>query len=137
MPASSICGTGCAWTKSGQQDGTCKFYKAWLDKKKMKVDLASPLSLESHVDEHHSKPFNFVDYDHQKAALDKVMLKKLTKSDAKLYRLLYIKHLPVEKVMKIMSFKRTVKNKTDLRITKARNRFYKMAAAILGEMGLS
>lgn len=140
--ASSLYGTACVynlsgglcgWTKTGNQDETCPLFAAWKAKKGNQADIASPLSLESHVDEHHSKHSDFVDYDRHKAAIDKIMVKKLNKSDAKIYRLIYIKHWPMPRVLKELSMKSTRTNKTPIAITKARNRFIKLARLILAD----
>ena len=125
----------CGWTPTGHQDETCPLFAAWKAKKgQLKADIASPLSLESHVDEHHSKPSDFVDYDRHKAAIDKIMVKKLTKGDAKIYRLIYIKHWPMPRVLKALHMSSTRTNKTPIAITKARNRFIKLAREIMGGM---
>ncbi len=130
-------GNLCGWTPTGQQDETCPLFAAWKAKKgQLKADIASPLSLESHVDEHHSKPSDFVDIEGHKKVIDKIMVKKLSKGDAKIYRLIYIKHWPMAKVMKELSIKGSAKNKTPILITKARNRFIKMAKLIMEGMDL-
>lgn len=124
----------CGWTKTGHQDETCPLFAAWKAKKGAQADIASPLSLESHVDEHHNKHSDFIDYDKHKSAIDKIMVKKLTKSDAKIYRLIYIRHWPMPRVLKELGLKSTAQNKTPIAITKARNRFIKLARTILAEM---
>ena len=144
--ASSLYGTSCVfnlgenqcgWTPTGHQDETCPLFKAWKEKKgQLRSDIAAPLSLESHADEHHSIPSDFIDYDHHKTAIDKAMLKKLSKGDARLYRLLYIRHLSVKRVMKEMGLKSSSKTRTAIAITKARNRFIKMAKTIISELDI-
>lgn len=124
----------CGWTKTGYQDETCPLFAAWKAKKGNQADIAAPLSLESHIDEHHNKHSDFIDYDRHKTAIDKIMVKKLTKSDAKIYRLIYIKHWPMPKVLKELGLRSTATNKTPVLITKARNRFIKLARIILAEM---
>jgi len=124
----------CGWTKTGHQDESCPLFAAWKARKGNQADIAAPLSLESHVDEHHNKPSDFVDYDRHKAAIDKIMVKKLTKSDAKIYRLIYIRHWPMPRVLKELGLRSTVTNKTPILITKARNRFIKLARLILADM---
>jgi len=141
--ASSLYGTSCVynlgdgicgWTKTGHQDENCPLFAAWKARKGNQADIAAPLSLESHVDEHHNKPSDFVDYDRHKAAIDKIMVKKLTKSDAKIYRLIYIRHWPMPRVLKELNIKGSKVNKTPIAITKARNRFIKMAREIMSGM---
>lgn len=127
----------CGWTPTGHQDESCPLYAAWKAKKGTQADISSPLSLESHTDEHHNTPSDFVDIETHKAALDKIMLKKLSKGDAKLYRLIYIRHLPMEKVIKMMGLKVSPLNRTPLTVTKARNRFIKMAKVILAELDIT
>ena len=123
----------CGWTKTGKQDETCPLFAAWKAKKGNQADIASPLSLESHIDEHHNKHSDFIDYDRHKAAIDKIMVKKLTKGDAKIYRLIYIKHWPMPRVLKELKMSSSRVNKTPIAITKARNRFIKLARSILAE----
>jgi len=128
-------GAVCNWhlNPTGQQNCHCPLFAAWEKKKGFRADIASPLSLESHVDEHHNKPSDFIDYDRHKAAIDKIMVKKLTKSDAKIYRMIYIRHWPMPRVLKELGLRSTVTNKTPILITKARNRFIKLAKLILSE----
>jgi RNA polymerase sigma factor (sigma-70 family) len=129
----------CHWHKSptGKQDCHCPLYAAWEKKKGVQANLSAPMSLESHTDEHHNIPSDFADTEGHKAALDKVMLKKLTKSDAKLYRLIYIRHWPIKRVAKEMGIKVTCITRTPIAITKARNRFIKMARQIMMDMDLT
>jgi hypothetical protein len=126
----------CNWHKNptGIQNAHCPLYAEWEKKKGFRADISSPLSLESHVDEHHNKPSDFVDYDRHKAAIDKIMVKKLTKGDAKIYRLIYIKHWPMPRVLKALGLRSTATNKTPILITKARNRFIKLARLVLADM---
>lgn len=144
--ASSVYGTSCTfnrgdglcgWTPTGNQDTSCPLFAAWKNKKGTQADIASPLSLESHTDEHHNIPSDFADTEGHKAALDKVMLKKLTKSDAKLYRLIYIRHWSIKRVAKEMGIKIQVASRTPIAITKARNRFIKMARQIMTDMDIT
>lgn len=129
-------GTCCALTKSGQQDSTCPLYKLWVERREAKHSIKTPLSLEAHTDEHHSRQCDFVDIESQKTVIDAIMVKRLSKADARLYRLLYIKHYSIPKVMKMVGLKTTKGHNTPLQITKARNRFIRMFKSIMAELDL-
>jgi len=97
---------GCAWTKSGKQDSSCGFYKAWLDKKQAKFAVATPLSIENHIDESHSIQSDFVDIEGAKKVIDDKIIGKLNEEEAKVYHLLYIEHMDLKEVGKKMRYKK-------------------------------
>lgn len=96
----------CSFTKSGKQDTTCVFYAAWQAKKHTKFAISTPLSIEKHVDESHSMPDSFVDYEGAKKVIDENIKKRLTKEEYRVYVYLYVKHLSMEETLKKMGFKK-------------------------------
>lgn len=129
-------GTCCAMTKSGQQDATCPLYKLWMEKRQAKFALSAPLSLEAHADEHHNQQSYFFNIEEYKPKVDALIMAKLSKSDAELYRLLYVKHYPLPMVMKAMGFRITKGHKTPVQITKAKGRFMKVFYEVVQQLDL-
>lgn len=97
---------GCAWTKSGKQDSSCRFYANWEKKKQAKFVVSTPLSMEAHLDETHSIQSDFLDIDGAKKVIDDKIMPHLNKEEAKIYRLLYIEHLDMKVVGRKMGYKK-------------------------------
>lgn len=97
----------CSWTKSGLQDSTCHFFANWEKKKQAKFAISTPLSIENHTDESHSIQEDFLDIDKAKRIIDEKIMPRLSKDDAKIYRMLYIEHMEMEDVGIKMGYKKT------------------------------
>lgn len=98
-------GNSCAWTKSKVQCAECPIYAKWEKKKQAKFAVATPLSLEDHVDSSNARSYAFVDYDLAKTTIDAKMMKRLTGTERKLYKLLYIKRLEPKEAGRRMGYK--------------------------------
>lgn len=139
----------CGWTKSGIQDSTCKFYANWEKKKRSKLAIASPLSLDAPIGNSEtemslghitpSAPGSFLDIEGAKEIIDVKIVKYLDKEEIKVYRLLYIKHLTPKQVGKKMGYK--VQQNSDvpgyLKIRKFEEKVYALASQIIKQEGLA
>lgn len=95
----------CAWTKSGLQCAQCPIFAAWQKKKESKHNINATLSLEHHTDEVHARPHDWVNTDEVKKVIDVKIIPFLSKDEAVVYRLLYIRNWPMKKVGKKMGYK--------------------------------
>lgn len=101
-------GNSCAWTKNRVQCSECPMYKRWENKKQAKFAVATPLSLEDHLDTSNNRPVDFgdfVDYGNAKSIIDTKIMLYLNRTERKLYRLLYIKGLEPEEAGRRMGYK--------------------------------
>jgi hypothetical protein len=139
--AYNLGGTKCGWTKSGEQDSSCRFYAEWERKKKNKFAVANPLSIENHVDESHNMQCDFVDVENAKKVLDENIKRRLTKEEYRMYVLLFVKNLEPKVVGKKMGFKKKDENNKDeipgyLQIRNARLKIEEVSKQILSEQGI-
>jgi RNA polymerase sigma factor (sigma-70 family) len=134
---------GCEWTrkfgsKSGIQDSSCRFFAAWEKKKKAKFSIATPLSIENHVNESHSMPDDFIDIEAAKKVLDDNIKRRLTKEEYRIYVLLYIKHLSLDEAAQKMGFKKAGKEdmKPYLRVRNASIKIKEVSIQVFSEQGI-
>lgn len=95
----------CSKTPSGLQCAECPIYRDWERRKGSHYAIRMPLPLENHAQEVHSGQSDFVDYDGMAAELHRRMKARLTRSEWKAWRLLYILHKEPEDVAKALGFK--------------------------------
>lgn len=131
----------CGWTKSGLQDSSCAFYAKWMAKKQTKFAISAPLSIENHLDEYHTQPGEIVTeewVDEKKKLIDSKILGRLNKEEARIYKLLFIKHLEEEQVGEKMGYKKQansdVKGYSQIRAIKIKIR--QVAEQIISEEGI-
>lgn len=129
---------GCAWTKSGRQDSSCRFFAAWEKKKQAKFVVSTPLAMSAHVDEVHSQHSDYVDYEAGKKMIDEKIIPLLTQEEAKIYRFLYIKKLSMKETGKRMGYKVQKNSKIPgyLILRSACKRFYLLAKEIVETEGI-
>lgn len=96
----------CSKTPSGIQCAECPAFRDWEIRKKDHHAVKMPVSLENHTNEAQSKVGASVDIAEMKPALDARMKQKLTRTEWRAYRLLYIKHLDEEEVARQMGFRK-------------------------------
>lgn len=104
-------GNGCKKTPSKIQCNECPMYATWAQKKAIKLNIASPVALEDHINESHSLPEDSVDVDKAKQVIDEKILTQLNEHEIRLYKLMYIDNLPLEVVGKRMKYKVQPNNK--------------------------
>ena len=128
----------CRWTKSGVQDSSCRFFKAWMERKHDKFAVATPLSIENHIDESHSRPDDFFDVERAKAVVDANIKRRLTKEEYRVYVLLYVKHLSMEDARKKLGVKKTDAHymKTYMRVRSMSEKAKEVTIQIASENGL-
>jgi len=128
----------CGWTKSGEQDSSCRFYADWERKKKAKFSVATPLSIENHVNESHNMQCDFVDIENAKKVIDENIQRRLTQDEYRIYVLLFVKNLEPEEVGKKMGYKRHGDNGVPgyLQIRNARLKIEEVSKQILSEQGI-
>lgn len=108
--ACALANGGCSWTKSGKQDSSCKFMKAWEQKKQAKFAISTPLSIENHFNESQSMPDDFFDIEAAKTVIDQNIQRRLTKDEYRVYVFMYVQHLSIEEAAKQMGFKKRDEN---------------------------
>ena len=96
----------CSWTKSGLQDDSCRYFKNWLKKKQVKHAIASPVSIENHLNESHGTYSDFIDIEGAKKVIDEKIISKLNREEVKIYKLVYIRHLELEEAGEKMGYKK-------------------------------
>lgn len=96
----------CSKTPSGLQCAECPAFRDWEIRKKDHHAVKMPVSLENHTNEAQSKVGASVDIAEMKPALDARMKQKLTRTEWRAYRLLYIKNLDGEEVARQMGFRK-------------------------------
>jgi len=132
-------GKSCAWTPSKTQCSECPLYAQWEKKKGAKFAVATPLSLEDHVDVSNNRIDDFLDYERAKEIIDTKILPQLTSSERKLYRLLYVQHLDPSEAGRRMGYKRQSNSKIPGYLTqkKLTKRFAALALTIIEKEGLT
>ena len=139
----------CGWTKSGIQDSSCRFYANWEKKKKVKSQIASPLSLDAPLGNDDTSDLSlghitaspaggFIDFEGSKKVIDIKVIALLTKEEAKIYRLLYIRHLTPEQVGKKMGYRKQANSDVPgyIRIKKIMNKVRALAEQIIYSEGI-
>ncbi len=138
----------CGYTKSGEQDSTCRFFANWLKKKQIKHAISTPVSLDdegtssdpapSLYGKLTSPPGNFIDMEAAKKVIDIKIMNKLNKEEATVYRLLFIKHLEPEQVGEKMGYKKQTNSDIPgyLKLKKLSAKFRELAGRIVAEEGL-
>lgn len=136
--ACNLGGDKCSWTKSGLQDGSCKFYAAWSRKRKAKLAISSPLSLEFHGNESQSMPDDSFDIEAAKKVIDDNIQRRLTKDEYRIYVMLFVQHLSTDEVVKQMGFKKRDKKdmKAYMHIRGVSVRLKEVVKQIVSEQGL-
>ncbi len=132
-------GDRCGHTPSGVQCAECHFYRTWEKKKQKKFAIAVPLSIENHVNEAHNVQSEFIDFTSAKKVIDVKIMQYLTKEEAKIYRLMFIKGLDAKVVGKRMGYSKPKNSDIPgyLLIRKAEARFYELARQIIAEENLT
>lgn len=129
----------CSWTKSGNQDSSCKFYAKWEKRKQAKFSISTPLSIEHHINESHSMPDELLSEERVEAAkktIDDNIQRRLTKEEYRIYVLLYVKHLSLKEAAKKMGFKGDNETKSYLRVRSASIKIQEIAGQLISENGV-
>lgn len=86
-------GDSCSFTPSGKQCEECPVFLDWKQKREAQFNVKSNVSLENHSQEVSNIQEDFMDTNSIKCQVDTIMIKQLTQWEAKIYRLLFIKHM--------------------------------------------
>lgn len=107
-------GTLCGFTSSGEQTSECPIYAKWEKSKKTAYDIKLAASLESEEQEwgNRIQDTQHIDWDKSQSRITESMKKKLSKKMFAIYEMIYIKHIPDEKLAEILNLKTREANKT-------------------------
>lgn len=141
-PAGGICafnegGDRCGFTASGKQCAECPLYAKWQRKKEAAHNINSSLPLEHHDMEVQNIQEDFLNYEGAKQIIDERILAQLNPHDAKVYRLLFIEHLSMEEVSKIMKYKTQNNSKVGQVLRKLVTKFRVLAKEIVNSEDLA
>lgn len=110
----------CRVTPSGKQCSECPLYAEWARKKGQQFNINQTLSIDAPTNgaQAYNVQSDFVDVEARKRQIDEFMKVrvtkgKLTKSDHKIYRLLYVKGLSERETAKQMGFSKSLKGKKE------------------------
>lgn len=95
----------CSFTESKEQDSSCPLFKKWELTKKSAYNIKLPVSMENKSTEVHSITDSSIGIESAEKKLHAEMEKVLSEKHFKVYRMLFIEHLPEEDVAKEMGYK--------------------------------
>lgn len=96
----------CGFTNSGKQCSECPLYLKWSKKKRAHFNVAQSLPLVNHEQEVNNIQSDFFNIENAKIVLDAKLKIKLNNYEWQVYDMLYIKHLSMEEVGKILKYKK-------------------------------
>ena len=113
--------TGCKMF--GQQSIQCPLYAKWIKSKKHAFNIKVTLPLDNHIGDvaHENNQNESFDYEEIRTKLHERLLPKLTKTQKKVYILLYIDEKSEDEVAKIMGYKSNEANKRKRRYKQISN----------------
>ncbi len=135
-------GTSCSKTSTGTQCAECPLYADWQKKKEAHFNVKQTLPIDSHVNEVYNAASDFTDVEAKKRVIDATMKGKLTRTEWKIYRLLYIKGVTEEDAAKAIGFKQGRGKKSKMFngysvILAAKHRIIEMAKLVIHEEDLA
>lgn len=100
----------CTWTKSGKQDCTCPLFKKWNKSKKHSFHINTASSID--VEDFQEKCRNSFDIDLASQKLHQLMKKSLNEKQYRIYEMLYIKNLDINKAAEELGYKTSEKGRS-------------------------
>lgn len=86
-------GDSCLFTPSKTQCAECPTYAKWQKEREAQHKARSQVALENHSQEVSNIQGDFIDTNIIKCQVDAIMVKQLSQWEAKVYRLLFVKHM--------------------------------------------
>ena len=96
----------------GSQCNRCPLYSNWERNKKSAYDIKLPLPLENHTQEVFDIPSEHIDIEKSTINVHNKMKQILKPIEWKIYKHLYIDHVPEQDLAKLMGYKTSEKNRT-------------------------
>jgi RNA polymerase sigma factor (sigma-70 family) len=127
----NLADNGCAYTKSKTKCGECKLYAKWQKKKESLYNIKASLPLDSHSQEVQNLQEDFLDVEAAKKIIDEKMMAQLNLHDAQIYKMLFIDHLSMEEVGKMMKYKTSNNSNVSQVLRKLAVKFKLMAKVII------
>ncbi len=135
-------GDSCSKTPSGRQCGECRLYRDWQRRKESHFNVKQTLPLESHSQEVHSAPSDFIDIEEKKKIIDAQMKERLTRVEYRAYRMLMIQHKTEEETARALGYRKKRGTKSKMwpgyqQTLALRHKFVELAKTIIEEENLA
>lgn len=115
----------------GAKDMTCPLLRAWTENKKQAYDIKLALPMENHTQEVYDIPHVSLDIEKASHSLHERMLWNLKPMEARVYKFLYIEHLPEDEVTSRMNFKKPSNGSPCKQLTEIKKTILNLAREIL------
>lgn len=133
----NLADNGCSYTPSKTKCSECKLYARWAKKKESLFNIKSSLPLDSHSQEVQNLQEDFLDIEAAKKVIDKKMLEQLNIHDGLIYKYLFIDHLSMEEVGKLMKYKTSNNSSVSQVLRKLVIKFKQMTKTIIDNEDLA
>jgi len=124
----------CDFTKSKEQDETCKDFAKWKKKKERAYNIKLPLALEEGIATGTATIRDFVDYKESSGKLHDLVMNQLNEKHKNIYYMLYIENIDENEVAQKFGFKADSSKRKKPRYKQMANlkkKFYTIALKVI------